>query len=211
MMVNSNIFSSFQIIFFVLVASFSQLAQAQNNKINFVNARQINVVEEIIHPAKVRDYSPKLVVGQLKIEATDSISSPESTVINWIGAMQNKSYPKAISFWDNESQQKIATQNAIDKKSNSDWELKWQTVYASNKVVSLVSRVDYGSFVLIEYVIFEGDRLDARETVALQSVDEKWLLTLALSDSAILQGWQTPDKRVRRLPKFAYKKLLLNN
>ena len=164
----------------VCAPAFSQTLDAQKNKINFGSTQQINVIEEIIHPAKVSAYEPKLILGQTKKELADS-PTPETVVLNWLSAMQNDGYSKTLEFWDIESQQKISAQNIAAKKIPSNWEAEWRTLYAQNKIISLLNRIEYGSYVLIEYSISKNNQLETSETVALQQVGGKWLLTLALS------------------------------
>lgn len=194
------------LILIICTSAFSQVPESQNLKVNLVNSRSINVIEEIIHSAKVSTYDPKLILGQAKKESTDS-TVPEAVVLNWLSAMQNGSYTKALAFWDVESQQKISAQNTAAKKTPSNWESEWRTLYSQNKTISLLNRIEYGSYVLIDYSISKDNQLETSETVALQQVGGKWVLTLALSESVIMQGWKTPDKRIRRLPKFAYQKV----
>lgn len=197
----------FKLLFLVICTPvFSQTSESQNLKINLANTRQINVIEEIIHPAKVSAYEPKLILGQVKKEVTDA-ASPEAVVLNWLSAMQSGSYAKTLAFWDVESQQKISAQNTATKKTPSNWESEWRTLYSQNKTINLLNRIEYGSYVLIDYSISKDNQLESSETVALQQVGGKWVLTLALSESVIMQGWKTPDKRIRRLPKFAYQKV----
>lgn len=190
----------------ISIFSFSHMVEAQNLDINLVNSRQINLIEEVIHSAKISTYDPKLILGQTKKESADS-GAAEAAVLNWLSAMQNGSYTKALAFWDAESQQKISTQNTATKKTPSNWESEWRTLYSQNKTISLLNRIEYGSYVLIDYSISKNNQLETSETVALQQVGGKWVLTLALSESVIMQGWKTPDKRIRRLPKFAYQKV----
>lgn len=195
---------SFFIAGFVLFLVANQ-AYAQTKNVGLPTGVQQthNVIEEIIHPIIIKKYSPEYEITKEGLRA----GSSEFIVIKYLNSMIAGNYDLAISTWDSISQKKIAEE---EQKQGLNLEKRlstWRKLFNGNKVI-LMNRIEYDPYVLVEYRIMSQDgKIVAEEAVATKMIGAEHFLTLELAESAVIQGWKQPSKRIQRLSKQLYNSL----
>ena len=174
----------------------SGLALAQNPEPNLQLIKSTQVIEEIVYPIQIFAYQPLL---DLSAAVAKRSGTPEAVVAGWTTAMRNGDYDAAIRYWDAESGKMIEDRNRKEGKSQESWRSSWKRLFDGN-TVRASKQVRRGPMILIGYEIVnpQGSVVNS-EVVALRKTNDNWQLTLQYADHAVMQGWNRPDVRVRRL------------
>jgi hypothetical protein len=181
--------------------AFGQGATANASSLSPI--KSFTVIEEIVHPVRHQSFNPPVVVPT----DSDGRATAEAAVIAYINAMRRNDYAGAYAIWDQESQRAIAddeSKRGISREKRTD---DWKRLFGGHQVV-LANRLEYASYVLIEYRVQTADgKIVAEETVVTKKTPTGFVLTIELASSAVLQGWKSPASRVQRLAPHAYQRL----
>ena len=188
----------------IFLAMSAVKANSQINRVGPVLTapQSSSVVEETVHPFKIQRYQTGFEI--LAVEKYSVSQTPEIAVSNHINAMRNNDFEAALEVWDAVSKQKILELDSVRKIEKQQRLETWKTLFSGNRVI-LTSRIEYSKYIFIEYRVETLDaKFVAEETVALKAESGRYLLTLEMADSAVIQGWKKPGSRIQRLAKHAY-------
>jgi hypothetical protein len=157
------------------------------------------LVVENVYVCKVMKYESPAVLRLVTQPDQASYSLPEDAVAAHFSAIFAKNYDWFLNTWSKDSQKFMADKNREKSRGPDYWLNLWENVYADKKI-ELITRIESGNYVLIEYRLTpKGRDKPFQDTVALTKENDRWVLTQELRNDPVLSSWNAPGLRVQRL------------
>lgn len=161
------------------------------------------LIVETVHPLTISQYSQPAPIVTVARRGTQG--SPEDVLVEMISSMKAKDFAWNSSLWSSESLKQMQARDAARGKQPADWIKTWEK--EAGLSYSLLHRIEYGKYVLIEYEAKNPAGKSAyKDTMALEKIGGKWFLTQALAADPVLMHWNAPGGRVQIAPDAVFDK-----
>jgi len=187
---------------FVLGAVWASVALSQDRLQPLASAKPPeykSLIVETVHPYRVREYVPPLVLATDVTKAATAFDHPERTLAAYFSAMARGSYSDFLSCWTADSVSQLEAVNKKLQRSPDQWQRIWAETISGRKVVA-THWINYGRYILVNYRIEQrAPSVESPEAVAvlMEETPGRWKLTQALRADALPQHWKTRGNRVR--------------
>jgi len=160
---------------------------------------------ETIAPYTVYQYTPPYLIKMIESAAAARYSTPEETLIAFFSSMTKGDVVWNNEMWTIESLSLMKQRDKAEGKTDETWRKQWLDSFPYVNV-RLLNRIEYASYVLIEYeVIKKADAKSKTDTLALIKRGDRWFVTQELASDPILLHWKFPG-RVQAVPKTFFNK-----
>ncbi len=117
-------------------------------------------------------------------------------MVEMMSSMKAKDFNWNSTLWSPNSLKDMQARDEKRGKKPADWIKSWEREAAFT--YTLLNRVEYGKYVLIEYQATNAEGKSAyKDTMALEKINGKWFLTQALAADPVLAHWNEPSGRVQ--------------
>ncbi len=144
---------------------------------------QRDFVVEYVYDYAFSTYTPEVKVPTVA-PAQMKRDTPENALIALYSSMRAGDFENWVKGWDKAGQERLLDENRTGKVTIAAWKKVWAEVFAGNRVVNLVDRVETQEYVILD-VALPGTDLKRVPTV-LKLVNGQWLSTNELSNNPIM-------------------------
>ncbi len=167
-------------------------------------ARLTTLVVETVYPMKVMSYEGQRIIVPRK-RGTKSGATPEDVLVDMVSSIKAKDFEWNSALWTPASLAGMKQRDAANGKTPADWIKLWEN--DATRSFELLTRVEYGKYVLIEYSVKESTGKQVyKDTIATEKLNGKWYLTQALAADPLLMHWNAPGGRVQVAPDTVFNK-----
>ena len=155
------------------------------------------IIVESIHIYKESTYTGAndMQVGE-NLEA-QGWSGPELVLGRRIQAMLRADYEGALATWSKEDQEDLIKRDRAEGRNPKFWKDYWAKGFVGASA-RLVSRVEWGDFVILKYVFIRDGKTVFDSSVAFYKDGQAWVGSNRLKDDPVYQNWESGKKRVQR-------------
>jgi hypothetical protein len=182
-------------IYFIVCISTSFAQEKNSDAIKIYKT----LIVETVYPYSVTKILPAEKITLNFDKPINLFQEPQDAIRAHFSAIKALDFERFLNTWDKTSKKLILDKNLINKKDSNYWKDLWRdTNIGSN--LSLLHRIEYGSYVIYQYQIeIQGGKLFS-DSVALIRENDGWLLTQALANDPILMNWNNSLGRIQIAP-----------
>ena len=190
------------IVLVLLLAMAANTLSAQSLKPKFKVSSEVTkqLIVETIYTYRVMKYEQPVTINLLTKEDQSSYSTPEDAVAAHFSAMYAGNHDWFMNSWTKDSQIKMRERDISLRRTPEFWLDTWKKILPV-KTVQLVTRIESGSYVFIEYQLVsrETNQPTFHDTLALKDEDGKWRITQELAADPVLAAWNAPVPRIQQV------------
>lgn len=163
------------------------------------------LIVESVYPLKIFSLSTPLqlpVKGQSRPSFLNCISdTPEEVVLAYFDAMRAADIKRSNQCWAPDSLRQLQERDRQSGQDDEYWRQRWLKTYATNSFeLSVIKRVEYGVFTIIQVQIIDSQGKTVKDDFALERTGTNWKLTQRLAADPVLQYWDSNKTRVQVAP-----------
>lgn len=176
------------------------VAATQTNQVKFKT-----LIVESVYQIKIFELSPSIKLpakGEPRPSFTTCASdSPEEIVLAYFDAMRSADVRRSNLCWAPESLRQLQERDRASGRDEEYWKQRWLKTYAANSFdLSVIKRVEYGAFTIIQVQIKDAQGKTMKDDFGLERIGASWKLTQRLAADPVLQYWDTDKTRVQVAP-----------
>jgi hypothetical protein len=175
-------------------------AEAPKSSYQTTPPKKQQIVTENSYFFTVRSYDPPVKISPIRQKTESSYGTPEEAVISLLSAMFRKDHQGWLLSWDEPARKEMQESDRAANRTPSFWTQKWED-HLQGKTAELITRVETGPYVIIEYRIVPGSSGSSftggfTEKIALKAEQGKWSATQELSSDPVFLNWKNPQQKL---------------